>query len=103
MSILVSRYDQTNNQSWRARHNAAIQSPIGAEIPIVKMIEFLNSYVDAQPFGWAIGDDYILGDAIAEIVKSAITLLNGEIGRLDGGKIDQFLREYAQTNRLDID
>lgn len=93
----------STNQSWRLRHNAAIESPIGSEIPIVKMIEFLNSYVANQAFGWVIGDDYVLGDAMTEIVKSTLTLLNGDIGRLDGGKIDQFLREYAQTNRLYID
>ena len=103
MSILVSRYDQTNNQSWRARHNAAIESPIGSEIPIVKMIQFLNSYADNQAYGWLVGDDYVMGPALEQIVKSAFTLLDGDIGRLDGGKVDQYFREYAQTNRLNID
>ena len=94
--------------NWQARHNAAISSPIGAEIPIVKMVEFLESYKtntnkDDQAFGWKIGDDYVLGDAIAEIVKSTLTLLNGELGRLDPGKIDKVLRKYAKTNNLNID
>jgi hypothetical protein len=103
MDTIVNFGIALSNPSWRARHNAAIESPIGVEIPIVKMIQFLNSYADNQPFGWLVGDDYVMGPALEEIVKSALTLLNGDIGRLDGGKVDQYFREYAQTNRLNID
>jgi hypothetical protein len=50
-----------------------------------------------------IGDDGFLGPAWEEIGDSLRTLLNGELGRLDGGICDGFILNTMRDNGVDTD
>lgn len=58
------------------------------------MLKGAVSYADwhFSRYGSKIGDDGVLGPAWAEVLKSLLTLLNGELGRLDGGTLDGLIR-----------
>jgi hypothetical protein len=63
------------------------------ERPIVGFITALADYGDAhkERFESDIGDDYVLGKDWMDILKATRGLLNGELGRLDGGTLDGML------------
>ena len=65
------------------------------------MIEGAEMYCEAmaRDHDYIIGDDYVLGPAMASITNSLIGLLSGN-GRFDGGVLDGALREIAATNKL---
>ena len=50
-----------------------------------------------------IGDDGVLGDPWADILKSARVLLNGECGRLDCGTVDGLICEMLEAEGFDVD
>ena len=82
---------------WKARHELAMRSPLGSERPIVQMIDGLKSYALAHQtrFGWNLERDYVLGPAWLQMVKGLRELLNGDLGRLDGGTVDAAIVDMA--------
>jgi hypothetical protein len=54
------------------------------------MITAISSYISRyeSSYGSAMAQDYVLGPAILESLSAVRTLLNGEIGALDGGTCD---------------
>ena len=50
-----------------------------------------------------VGDDGFLGDYMADIGKSILALLNGEIGGLDGGTTDRLIRAIAKQNNIELE
>jgi hypothetical protein len=80
-----------NAYDYRARHMLAWRQPRGTERSIVAMLRSLALYVDdySQRFeGSKVGADYVLGEAWADMLRGFRALLNGELGRLDGGALD---------------
>lgn len=47
-----------------------------------------------------IGDDYVLGAAWEEIGTQILNLLNGDLGRLDGGTLDEVIHEALKLAGL---
>jgi len=95
--------------SWEARHYAAWNSPVGVERPIVSLIEAADEYVRSQVTlareerdeeDWY---DYVLGAGIGEVISGIRVLLNGDIGRLDGGACDAHLVRLAEMANFDLD
>ena len=82
---------------WKGRHDAAWRTPRGIERPIVELITGLDSYTTQheRAYGSPIADDGFLGPAWLNIAKSINRLLNGDLGRLDGGTLDRTLREIV--------
>ena len=85
-------------------HSDAQINPINMEIPIVHIVNFLDSYAkeyDVQ-FGAGIlsdqclAEDYVLGPVYLSMVQNALRLLDGELGRLDGGILDMTIRRFAK-------
>jgi hypothetical protein len=86
---------------YQARHNQAMQQvpcsvmpdkgKLNAETAIVAMVKGLGVYARSheQNYRARLADDGVLGPAFEEIAHSLRTLLNGEIGRLDGGLTDR--------------
>lgn len=90
-------------QSWQYRHQLALVEPDEVEAPIVNVLTVLDSY-DRQHvtrFGSGLARDYVLGAAWLEIAKAARTLLNGDLGRLDGGSLDKILLDLIRTAGFD--
>jgi hypothetical protein len=48
-------------------------------------------------------DDGFLGPAFVEIARSLLVLLNGELGRFDGGTLDALVRAIAAENGFELD
>lgn len=89
---------------WRARHVAALQAPRDFERGIVPLLVGWATYADEHytRFESVIGDDYVLGPEWAKIGDALLGLLNGELGRLDGGSLDGAIREILRTNGVEI-
>ncbi len=69
------------------------------------MIKGLADYIDSYPprYETKVGEDYILGDYVLDIVKGIRGLLNGETGRLDCGTIDRLLLDLVTLAGFDAD
>jgi hypothetical protein len=76
-----------------------MQNPTAIEAPTVKLFAYLAGAIEPhyERYGSKLADDYILGAAWLEIAKQARVLLNGELGRLDGGTLDKALYSLAQV------
>jgi hypothetical protein len=58
---------------------------------------------DAVPSnGHVLANDGILGEAWADMLKGCRTLLNGDLGGLDGGTLDSILCKMAEANGYEV-
>lgn len=83
---------------WQERHATAFRRPVGNEAPITRMLEALADYADnhKQQFDRDLADDGFLGPVWLEMCRSFLQLLNGDLGRLDGGTLDKSVREMCR-------
>ena len=67
------------------------------EVAIKHLIKFLDLYKENhwKRFDTAIADDYFLGEYFKQMLEASLQLLNGDIGRLDGGDLDKRIRDIA--------
>src|SRR5689334_8351849 len=104
---------------WKERHNAAValhadgKQPrfIGsaddhrvlAEDSIARLLQAWARYADAHKgmYGSPIGEDGVLGDEWRTIGLALRGLLNGELGRLDGGTLDAFILDTLRAEGAD--
>jgi hypothetical protein len=95
--------DRPGENGWRGRHHRAIYGPMESERGIVLMLKGWHEYAVTYRarFDSLIGSDGVLGPAWEEIGDSLRTMLNGDIGRLDGGTCDSFLLNTMQDNGVD--
>ena len=77
-------------------YKATLTSPVG--MLIVATIGYLDDYY--QRYESHVGDDRILGPAIREVLHSIQTLLNGELGDLDGGICSEIIQAIAFNSQL---
>lgn len=93
------------NYSWKIRHQDAWTAPRGAERPIVALIKAWLDYAaeHARQFESGIGDDGVLGEEWKDIGCGIRGLLNGELGRLDGGELDRIISQALQEQGFDPD
>ena len=98
-SIAKVRSKKFQENAWGARHADAFDSPRGMERPIVGLYRALAEYADTHLARYAspIGDDGVLGDEWMQMLKALGGLLNGELGRLDGGTLDALRYALAET------
>lgn len=84
---------------WGRRHCAAWREPQPVEEGIVRMIEAAALYADSHEkrLGGKIGEDGFLGDHWADILRNVRQLLNGELGRLDGGTVDGLIMSMLEA------
>lgn len=82
---------------WRNRHIAALTDPTPAERPIVSLVSAIDS-LSAMYAG-----DYVMAPGVAQLIQGAIEMLNGSLGRLDGGSLSSELWAYAARIEFDLD
>lgn len=90
-----------NDSGWQTRHNNAVTAPRqGFEAGIVAMLRGWATYAAAhqQAYESRIGDDGVLGPEWQAIGEALLGLLNGDLGRLDGGTLDGFIRDTLAAN-----
>ncbi len=94
-----------NMNGWQDRHISAFITPNSVERPIVGMLQTMAAYADAHQarFASPLGDDYVLGAAWLEMLIGWRKLLNGELGRLDGGTLDRLYFEIGKAAGFDAD
>lgn len=98
-SLLAAERKDFKGNGWGRRHVSAWADPQGPELPIRLMFQALASYADtyATRYDSRIGDDGFLGPAWLDMLKSLRTLLNGELGRFDGGTLDGLAHAIADA------
>lgn len=89
---------------WK-RHEQALTAPNQVEGPIVLMLKGWLEYADHHEnrYDSRIGEDGVIGPAWAEIGKSLLNLLNGELSRLDGGALDALIRNTLTDEGFELD
>ena len=97
----ASRQDFQGNK-WGERHYKAFQTD---RTGIAGMIKAWAHYADAHRTRYeaSIGDDGFLGPEWAEIGKSLRALLNGDLGQMDGGTLDDMICDILSANGFDPD
>ena len=82
-----------NTGGWQDRHLSALYTPHGSEQPIFGLIYAWARYADRhrERYESGVGEDGVLGTSWAAIGSHIRALLNGELGRFDGGTLDSFL------------
>jgi hypothetical protein len=105
MNDLLAKQTLGTNTGWTVRHNTALRAPNAKERPIRDMLESWHDYAGNyhNQFDSLIGEDYVLGVAWQSIGESIRTLLNGEIGRLDGGTVDSFILKTLSANGINTE
>lgn len=91
---------------WQRRHNEAVTAPrFGFESALVAMLRGWAGYADAHRHAYdaPIGDDGVLGPEWAAMGQAMLGLLNGDLGRLDGGTLDGFIRNTLASNGAEVD
>ena len=96
----------SNMGGWKERHLKAVANPRHiAEGPLLYMIQGWIDYAASHKsrFGSEVGEDYVLGDEWFAIGMALLGLLNGDLGRLDGGTLDTIIRDNLIEQGYDCD
>jgi len=80
-------------ENYLREHRRAWTNPRGPEVGIMAVVSGWLAYADCHRDAYEseIGEDGILGEAWAQVGKQLRNLLNGDLGRLDGGTMDSIL------------
>ncbi len=106
MSIALANRSMPNTGHWQDQHDSAMRVPrAGSESAIVQMLTGWYEYAlnHRSRYESLIGDDGVLGPEWAAIGHALLGLLNGDLGRLDGGTLDAFLRNTLADNGAEVD
>ena len=84
---------------------AVTQPKTAFEKALVEMLSGWLRYADAVQTSWdaGIGKDYVLGPNWAQIGDALRGLLNGDLGRMDGGTLDGVLCRTLEAEGFDPD
>jgi hypothetical protein len=94
-----------NTGGWQNRHQSAVLNPTGFERPMVHLLTGWSEYAETHRARYesVIGDDGVLGPAWEEIGDALRTMLNGDLGRLDGGTLDSFILNTMRDNGVNME
>lgn len=72
------------------------------EMAILQIFSGVKLYAEMHRLRYleVVGDDGVMGDAVEDIMAGLKTLLNGEIGHLDGATMSTMFREFAAANNI---
>lgn len=83
--------------AWRRQHETALAYPDQREIALVKLLDGASAAVVQY------GQDGLLRDGVADILKGMRTLLDGDLGRLDGGEVSAIIEQLFAEIGFDPD
>lgn len=94
-----------NRQDWIKLHEQAIKRPRGPEVGILALVRGAEAYcaVHLATHGSLIGEDGFGAPYMEDVLQACLGLLNFELGRLDGGTMDAWIRRIAADNGLEVD
>lgn len=92
-SLKAALSKSVGNNQWGKRHANAFCLPKAGEWGIVSFFWALADYADdyQDRFDGPVGNDGVLGESWLKIMREVRNLLNGDLGRLDGGTLDSLL------------
>lgn len=101
----------SKSEPYALHHNRAvdnglfIQPPTSMGSTVIQMVAAWDMYakIHAKRYESKIGDDGVLGKEWQAIGEGLIGLLNGELGGLDAGTLDAFLRNTIRDNAVELD
>lgn len=111
MATLLAK-KRSGGNGWDERHNEVVQRVFQPypwtdtmENAVVMLLNSWANYANAhkERFESLIGDDGVLGPLWQQIGEGIRGLLNGELGRLDGGTCDTFILDTLHENGINID
>lgn len=102
------RENPADRGRWRERHAAAWDTSTIGRLTIAAVCyadDYRKRYEgpDSNQYPSILGSDYVLGDAWYQIVDGIQTLLNGDLGDLDGGLCDRLLVALLEGEGFDVD
>lgn len=103
---MTANRNYPNTGGWQDRHDEAVSSPkVGFERAIAQMLKGWQEYAHTvkRRYESQIGKDYVLGPEWEAIGKGIEGLLNGELGRLDAGTLDSFIRGTLKDNGCEVE
>lgn len=104
--LLAPSTTSGNLGGWQERHMGAVSCPrTEYERALVELLCGWLRYADAVQGAWesGIGKDYVLGPNWAQIGAGIRGLLNGDLGRMDGGTLDGLLCQTLEAEGFDPD
>lgn len=91
-------------QCWRYRH---VDAFVGITSPYVLLLCALERQLEIATNNWGhtpIGQDTVLGQNYAEIIRGLRGLLNGDVGRrMDPGELDGYLCDLAAHYEVELE
>lgn len=99
------KFRGSNDTGWQQRHASAVAMPNHIERPIVTLLAGWAEYADQHRAAYdsGIGGDGVLGPAWADLGASIRRLLNGDLGRMDGGTLDSFICNTLEAEGFNPD
>lgn len=94
-----------SGEAWARHHEEALLAPLHHERAILTIARGLEQYAEEHRGRYddtPIGEDYVLGCAFEDIARGLLMLLNGEIGRLDGGTVDAAIRSMCAKHGVEL-
>jgi len=91
-------HDSGSNVEWMHRHLQAWHHPRPAEAALKELIMAWANYATQHFVRHLshIGEDGFLSKPFISTGQSLLLMLNGDLGRFDGGTLDALIREIAQ-------
>lgn len=97
---------QWASENWAKAHLDAVSHPRpGFERTLITLLTGWLHYADVHQGQYAsgIGSDGVLGESWAQLGAAMRGLLNGSLGRLDGGTLDGLLADTLREQGFDPD
>lgn len=85
-------------EAWQHRHDAAVYTPHDNERLVLDALRVLYGITSAHST-----DGYVVPNVFGPAAQACLDLLNVDMGRLDGGKCDSFVRELAGVVGWNLD
>jgi len=105
MEILRKPAKAASGAEWSRRHDRAFNAPNKIEKGIVYLLVGWATYADEhyEAYNSAIADDHVLGPEWEKIGEALLEMLNGDLGRLDGGTLDGKIRDILEHEGSELD
>ena len=91
-----------SQEAWALRHLAALDAAERVEQPILAVTHAIAVTVNHYEAMYG-RVDYLVAEAVGHMLEAARGMLNFDLGRLDGGTIDEWMMYVADTIQYDMD
>ena len=102
-----AEYERRHMAAWQGcTWGSSASGAPAASVALANMLRALGQYVDGYHRRYPefrLGGDIVLGEAWEQMLSGFLTLLNGELGWLDGGALDAAARDLHRWAGFDTE